>query len=105
MSVALTLDLTQTHTYRYDWHAAHFGYPGRVKLHTAWYGDLFIRIFRSNPNIVDGKIVDSRQGSTDVLFRVDSAVRNKVLEAIERDLSALDAQAKIVQGLNESNPF
>ncbi|KAF9520888.1 hypothetical protein BS47DRAFT_1481214 [Hydnum rufescens UP504] len=79
----------------FDWHAAHFGFPGRVRFHTAWYGDRSVRIFQSNPNIVDGSAIDSRQGLIDVVFRVVSGIRDQVLEAIERDLNALDTQIAV----------
>lgn len=65
---------------------AHFGYHGRTCFHTGYMGNRYFRIFRSNPHIVDGQVVDAREGLVDVQFLVGAATRDAVVQFVDEEL-------------------
>ena len=79
---------------RFDWNAADFGYPGQVTFHTGAVANRYFRVFKSNPllEFADGicRVVDARKGYLDIQFIVDSAIYDRVLEALGEELRQLD---------------
>jgi len=78
----------------YDWNSVHFGHPTKAHFHTAWLASNYIRVFRSNP----GPDSDDDEGGgrwLDVQFGVETSVRDKVQQAIERDLEELHRSGRL----------
>lgn len=68
----------------------HFGFPGRVRYHSAGYGDRTIRIFHSNPLLSStGEVLDPRTGTVDVQFRLEASCRDAVFDFITQQLDAI----------------
>lgn len=66
--------------------AAHFGFRGKVCYHTGLALNRYIRLFRTNPYIADGVVVDSREGFIDVSFLIDERIRDDVQLSLEKQL-------------------
>lgn len=66
---------------------AHFGFSGRVRYHTSYIANRYVRLFRANPIIVDGVVVDDRKGSVEVSFLVDEKIRDNVQLSLEEQLA------------------
>lgn len=69
--------------------AAHFGFQGRARYHTSYIVNRYIRLFRANPVIVGGVVVDDREGSVEVAFLVDENIRDHVQLALEEQLAQI----------------
>lgn len=84
------LVLTRSSTDSTDWRAAHFGHPDTVKFFSAHKENRYARVYQSNPEIVDGKVVDPRKGSIDLHVRVDAHIRDAFVADIAETLRSLD---------------
>lgn len=73
-----------------NWRAAHFGHPDTVKFFSAHKENRYARVYQSNPEIVDGKVVDPRTGSIDLHVRVDAHIRDAFVASIAETLRSLD---------------
>lgn len=74
--------------------AAHFGHHGKTRFHTGFLGNRYIRIFRSNPHIADGEVLDTREGLLDIQFLVDANIRDNVLRSLEEQSTQLARDGK-----------
>ena len=81
---------------RYDWNSAHFGHPGLTRFYSSWIGERYVRVFRSNPLLdkvkgQDGRpaVLDAREGSLEVFFKVEREWRDAIAAALEEALEAL----------------
>lgn len=73
-----------------DWRAAHFGHPATVRFYSAHKENRYARVYQSNPEIVDGQVVDARKGSIDVHLRVDASIHDRFVETVEATLKSLE---------------
>ncbi len=72
---------------RYDWaNAIDLGYTDKCRFYTAWTGALYLRVFRLNP-VYDGtKWVERDQDGAEVAFRIQKDMKEKFINAWEKDI-------------------
>ncbi|KAG9029544.1 hypothetical protein FRB95_005218 [Tulasnella sp. JGI-2019a] len=75
-------DLTLNSNYGFNFNDAHFGFPGKTRLHTAWTTTNYFRIFTANPP--SGEDV-SVAHDADVTFKILSASKGKFLSIVKKD--------------------
>ncbi|KAF8319276.1 hypothetical protein DL93DRAFT_2074851 [Clavulina sp. PMI_390] len=73
-----------------DWRAAHFGHPDTVRFFSAHKENRYARVYQSNPEIIDGKVVDPRKGSIDVHLRIDASIHDQFVAELNRVLQSLE---------------
>ncbi|THH15890.1 hypothetical protein EW146_g4661 [Bondarzewia mesenterica] len=83
-----------------DWRSVHFGYPDSARFHTTGATDRCLRVFRANPLV---------QWDVELCFGVSVDAKDRVTEALEKDLEAsnfpdniFSAEAEKAAAANES---
>lgn len=65
---------------------AHFGCPDSVRFHTSGTSIRYLRVFRANPERLNGGEWINPEGVLDVSFGVPSAIKEHVLRLVNEDL-------------------
>lgn len=72
---------------RYDWaNAVDFGYTDKCRFYTAWTGALYLRVFHLNP-VYDGtQWMERDRDGAEVAFRIETDMKEKFINAWEKDI-------------------